>query len=132
MWSGQDKVWMHYLNDIIAADVASAVFLSSYMRHALRGRMLSSYHEVQTCSGISCTAPPRRCAVQWQAGPICPLYSSSERTKAYLFSTISIVKPPFWVALSILDASYLLVQGFGFSNPNTLLCNQTVSYKPLG
>ena len=46
MWSGQDKVWMHYLNDIIAADVASAVFLSSYMRHALRGRMLSSYHEV--------------------------------------------------------------------------------------
>ncbi len=46
MWSGQDKVWMHYLNDIIAADVASAVFLSSYMRHALRGRTLAAYHEV--------------------------------------------------------------------------------------
>ncbi len=46
MWSDQDKVWMHYLNDIIAADVASAVFLSTYMRHALRGRTLSAYHEV--------------------------------------------------------------------------------------
>jgi hypothetical protein len=46
MWSGQDKVWMHYLNDIIAADVASAVFLSSYMRHALRGRTHAAYHEV--------------------------------------------------------------------------------------
>lgn len=46
MWSGQDKVWMHYLNDIIAADVASAVFLSSYMRHLLRGRHNAIYHEV--------------------------------------------------------------------------------------
>ena len=27
---------MHYVNDIIAADVASAVFLSSWMRHTLR------------------------------------------------------------------------------------------------
>ena len=46
MWSGQDKVWMHYVNDIIAADVASAVFLSSFMRHALRGRTMFAYHEV--------------------------------------------------------------------------------------
>jgi hypothetical protein len=46
MWSGQDKVWMHYLNNIIAADVASAVFLSSYMRVAIRGRSNAIYHEV--------------------------------------------------------------------------------------
>ena len=46
MWSGQNKVWMHYLNDIIAADVASAVFLSTYMRIALRGRSNPIYHEV--------------------------------------------------------------------------------------
>ena len=46
MWSGQNKVWMHYLNDIIAADVASAVFLSSYLRVALRGRPNANYHEV--------------------------------------------------------------------------------------
>ena len=46
MWSGQDKVWMHYLNNIIAADVASAVFLSSYMRVAIRGRSNAMYHEV--------------------------------------------------------------------------------------
>jgi len=46
MWSGQDKVWMHYLNNIIAADVASAVFLSSYMRIAIRGRSNAIYHEV--------------------------------------------------------------------------------------
>ena len=36
MWGKQNKAWMHYVNDIIAADVASAVFLSSYMRHSLR------------------------------------------------------------------------------------------------
>ena len=46
MWSGQDKVWMHYLNDIIAADVASAVFLSTYMRLVLRGKHNAVYHEV--------------------------------------------------------------------------------------
>ena len=46
MWSGQDKVWMHYLNDIIAADVASAVFLSSFMRHAVRNRANAQYHEI--------------------------------------------------------------------------------------
>jgi hypothetical protein len=36
MWSGQDKVWMHYLNDIISAELASAVFLSSYLRRSAR------------------------------------------------------------------------------------------------
>ena len=46
MWSGQDKVWMHYLNDIIAADVASAVFLSSFMRHVIRGRANAGFHEI--------------------------------------------------------------------------------------
>lgn len=33
MWKGKNKVWMHYVNDIIASDVASAVFLSSFLRH---------------------------------------------------------------------------------------------------
>ena len=46
MWSGQDKVWMHYLNDIIAADVASAVFLSTYMRLVMRGRQNAHFHEI--------------------------------------------------------------------------------------
>jgi len=35
MWHRQDKVWMHYLNDIIAADVASAVFLASHLRQLI-------------------------------------------------------------------------------------------------
>ena len=35
MWR-KDKVWMHYLNDIISADVSTAVFLSSFMRHLAR------------------------------------------------------------------------------------------------
>jgi len=33
MWSGHDKVWLHYVKDIIAADVYSAVFLASYLRY---------------------------------------------------------------------------------------------------
>lgn len=36
MWRRQDKVWMNYLNGIMAADLYSAVLLSSYLRHAVR------------------------------------------------------------------------------------------------
>ncbi|OSZ82728.1 hypothetical protein CAP35_05550 [Chitinophagaceae bacterium IBVUCB1] len=32
MWSGQQKTWVHYRNDIIASDVNLAIFLSSYLR----------------------------------------------------------------------------------------------------
>ncbi len=49
MWSSsrrEDKVWMHYLNDIIASDVPSAVFLSTYMRHVMRSRSYVNFHEV--------------------------------------------------------------------------------------
>ncbi|MBA3827893.1 MAG: hypothetical protein H0X33_03060 [Taibaiella sp.] len=34
MISGQNRVWLHYIKDIIAADVYSGVFLASYMRHS--------------------------------------------------------------------------------------------------
>lgn len=33
MYTGKNKVWMHYVNDIVASDVGSAVFLSSFLRH---------------------------------------------------------------------------------------------------
>jgi hypothetical protein len=32
MWYG-NKVWLHYVKNIIAADLSSAVFLASYLRH---------------------------------------------------------------------------------------------------
>ncbi len=32
MWNG-NNVWLHYVKNIIAADVPSAVFLASYLRH---------------------------------------------------------------------------------------------------
>lgn len=32
MWHG-NKVWLHYVKNIIAADLSSAVFLASYLRH---------------------------------------------------------------------------------------------------
>lgn len=34
MWQGQDKVWLRYIKDIIAADVYSAVLLASQLRDA--------------------------------------------------------------------------------------------------
>jgi hypothetical protein len=40
MWSRKNKVWMHYLHDIIAADVASGVFLAQFLR---RLRMTRDY-----------------------------------------------------------------------------------------
>ncbi len=60
MWSHQDKVWMHYLNDIIAADVASAVFLSTYMRHAVRGRTVPAYHEVADIQRYKLLRSPKK------------------------------------------------------------------------
>ena len=44
--SGKDRVWMQYVNDIIACDLPSAVFLSSYLRQATRNRSTASSHEV--------------------------------------------------------------------------------------
>jgi hypothetical protein len=32
MWNG-NKMWLHYVKNIIAADVSSAVFLASYLRY---------------------------------------------------------------------------------------------------
>lgn len=46
MWSGQDKVWLHYVKDIIAADVYSAVFLASYLRYMSLNKSYVSYLEV--------------------------------------------------------------------------------------
>ena len=34
MWSGHNKVWIHYVKNIMAADVYSAVFLASYLRYS--------------------------------------------------------------------------------------------------
>lgn len=59
MWSGSNKVWMHYLNDIIAADVASAVFLSSYMR-MMRGRGFAGCHEVVDLQRYKMIRAPRK------------------------------------------------------------------------
>lgn len=38
MWSGDNKIWTHYDNGVLAADCDSAVFLKSYMRHMLINR----------------------------------------------------------------------------------------------
>lgn len=46
MWSKKDKVWMHYIHDIIAADVASGVFLAHFMRQSRIARTYASALEV--------------------------------------------------------------------------------------
>jgi hypothetical protein len=38
--------WLHYINNIIAADVYSAVFLGSYMRHMRIYKTDAAYMEV--------------------------------------------------------------------------------------
>ncbi len=37
MWN-QNKAWLHYVKNIIAADVSSAVFLSSYLNYMTNSR----------------------------------------------------------------------------------------------
>ena len=39
MWQGEN-IWIHYVKNIIAADVSSAIFLASYLR---RSNMNKSY-----------------------------------------------------------------------------------------
>jgi hypothetical protein len=46
MLSGQDQVWLHYVNNIIAADVYSAVFLGTYMRNMRLNKSYAPYMEV--------------------------------------------------------------------------------------
>jgi len=40
MWGKKDKVWMHYVHDIIATDVASGVFLAHFIKQS---RIRKSY-----------------------------------------------------------------------------------------
>lgn len=46
MWSRKNKVWMHYLHDIIAADVASGVFLAQFLRRLRMTRDFVSAMEI--------------------------------------------------------------------------------------
>jgi hypothetical protein len=42
----RNKVWLHYVKNIIAADLSSAVFLASYLRYSGISRDYSSYLEI--------------------------------------------------------------------------------------
>jgi len=45
MWYS-DRVWLHYVKNIIAADIPSAVFLASYLRYTGVTRKYTSSLEV--------------------------------------------------------------------------------------
>ena len=45
MW-GENKVWLHYLNDIIASDNLSAIFLMSYLHYTRSSKDYASSLEV--------------------------------------------------------------------------------------
>lgn len=46
MWSGQDKVWVHYVKHIIAADIDSAAMLGIYIRQMSLTKSYIPYLEV--------------------------------------------------------------------------------------
>ncbi len=46
MLQGQDKVWMHYVKDIIASDIYSAVFLASYAKYIKTSKSFADAMEV--------------------------------------------------------------------------------------
>lgn len=46
MWSGQQKVWIHYRHDIMAADVSTAIMLSAFLRHTSIHKLHTHYLEV--------------------------------------------------------------------------------------
>ena len=45
MWN-RNQVWLHYVKNIIAADVSSAVFLASYLRYANLSKSYASSLEI--------------------------------------------------------------------------------------
>ncbi|RYD55535.1 MAG: hypothetical protein EOP56_15590 [Sphingobacteriales bacterium] len=45
MW-GEDKVWLHYRKDIMAADMSAASFLSGYLRNLTVTRLYTNNLEV--------------------------------------------------------------------------------------
>jgi hypothetical protein len=45
MW-GQDKVWLHYRKDIMAADMNDASFLSAFLRNLTISRTYTQHLEV--------------------------------------------------------------------------------------
>jgi hypothetical protein len=44
MW--RDNTWLHYVKNIMAADVSSAIFLASYIRHSRTSKNYASALEV--------------------------------------------------------------------------------------
>ena len=46
MWGKKDKVWMHYVHDIIATDVASGVFLAHFMKQTRLKRTYATALEI--------------------------------------------------------------------------------------
>ncbi len=42
----KDQKWLHYINNIIAADVYSAVFLGTYQRHMRLSKTYARHMEV--------------------------------------------------------------------------------------
>jgi hypothetical protein len=45
MWRG-NQVWLHYVKNIIAADVSSAVFLASFLRYSELSKNYASAIEI--------------------------------------------------------------------------------------
>ena len=45
MWR-ENKTWLHYIKNIIAADVSSAVFLATYIRHTTISKNYTSSLEI--------------------------------------------------------------------------------------
>ena len=61
MWRG-DNEWLHYVKNIIAADVPSAVFLASYLRHSGVTMDYASYLEVADLQKFKMIKKPSKVA----------------------------------------------------------------------
>lgn len=46
MWHGEDKLWLHYRADIIAADVPDGIFLADFLRYIAINKIYTSSLEI--------------------------------------------------------------------------------------
>lgn len=65
MWK-RNKVWIHYVKNIIAADIPSAVFLSSYLRHSKLSGDYANYLEIIDLQKYKMISKPARVKIALQ------------------------------------------------------------------
>lgn len=60
MWGRQDKVWTHFRSDVLAADVADASLLMSFLRHVFTHKLQAACLDIIDLQRYKVFRTPRK------------------------------------------------------------------------